>query len=128
MGLRANWGLQSLDSDDPDQGDSSVDPFSKASLAAMNLAAPASSEWMFDVSIETPMEELLRLHGLTMRSNSRLYNEGQDCELRWRSDVSCATCPLSDAENPAAPKCQLCRTSLQEERLETFLVAKSGGV
>lgn len=126
MGLRANWGLQSLDSDDPDQGDSSVDPFGSASFAAMNLTA-TDADWMFDASLETPMEELLRLHGLTLRSNNRLYNEGQDCALRWRDDVSCGTCPLSDADNPSSPKCQLCRTSIQEERLETLLAVKSGG-
>lgn len=91
----------------------------------MNLTA--DNDWLFPVTIETPMEELLRLHGLTSRTNNRLFNAGHDCELRWRGDVSCLACPLSEANNPGSPKCHLCRTSIQEERLTTLMAAKSGG-
>lgn len=83
--------------------------------------------WLFPVTLETPMEELQRLLGLTQRSNNRLYNEGHDCELRWRPESSCLACPLSQANNPGSPKRQLCRTSTQEERLTTFIAAKQAG-
>lgn len=88
----------------------------------MNLAA--DHDYLFPVTLETPMDELMRLLGLTQRSNNRLYNAGQDCALRWRSDSSCIACPLSEANNPGSPKCQLCRTSTQEERLTTIIAAK----
>lgn len=91
----------------------------------MNLIG-GDNDWLFPVDLETPMEELLRLHGLTARTNNRMFNEGQDCELRWRSDVSCMACPLSEANNISSAKCHLCRTSIQEERLSTLLAAKSG--
>jgi predicted DNA-binding helix-hairpin-helix protein len=91
------------------------------------MSIVGNNDWLFPVDLETPMEELLRLHGLTMRSNNRMMNEGQDCELRWRGDVSCLACPLSEANNPSSAKSHLCRTSTQEERLSTLLAAKSGG-
>lgn len=91
----------------------------------MNLTA--NSDWLFPVTLESPIEELQRLLGLTQRTNNRLMNAGQDCDLRWQSEVSCLACPLSEANNPGSPKCHLCRTSTQEERLTTILLAKQAG-
>lgn len=128
MSLRANWGLQAVgDAGDsaPDGDGGSFDPFSSASLAGMNLTA--DNDWMFEVSLDSPIEELERLLGLTQRSNNRLMNAGQDCELRWQPEVSCLACPLSEANNPGVEKCHLCRTSTQEERLTTILLAKQAG-
>jgi hypothetical protein len=128
VSVKADWGIQALEEAGGDTADGSgqkSDPFSAASLASMNLA-PA--DWMFDVGLESPVEELQRLLGLTVRSQNRMFNAGVDCHLRWRSDVSCLACPLSDAENPESPKHFLCRCSMQEERLETILAAKAVGV
>lgn len=88
----------------------------------MSLAV--DHDYLFPVTLETPVDEFLRLLGLTRRSNTRLYNAGQDCELRWRSESSCLACPLNQANNPSSAKYQLCRTSTQEEHLETVLAAK----
>lgn len=92
----------------------------------MNLIG--ESDWILPVGFDSPIEEIERLLGVTNRANTRMLNEGRDCDLRWRSDVSCLACPLSEAENPESAKCDICRTSTQEERLTTLLAAKSGGL
>lgn len=89
----------------------------------MNLVI-ADRDWLFDAGEETPIEELQRLLGLTVRSQNRMMSAGVDCELRWRSDTTCLACPLSEADNESSPKCHLCRTSTQEEVLTTLLAAK----
>lgn len=126
MSVKANWGFQALEAggDTADDSGQKSDPFSAASLASMNLV---TADWMFDVGLESPVEEIHRLLGLTVRSQNRMFNAGVDCELRWRGDTSCLACPLSEADNPESPKCHLCRSSIQEERLETILAAKAVG-
>lgn len=135
MSVQADWGVQTL----PDAAEAEVDPFESPSLTAMGFpasTAPATpstlgpataADWMFPVSMDTPPEELRRLLGLTQRTQNRLFNEGMDCELRWRQGSTCLACPLSEADNPASPKCHLCRTSCQEERLETVALAQRFG-
>jgi hypothetical protein len=120
VSVRADWGLQGLEAaGDPGE---KVDPFGAASLLWMGNET--SPDWLFDVTTETEDEELLRLLGLTRRTQNRLMNEGTDCPIRWQTGTSCMACPLSEATNPSSPKCQLCRTSTQEERIETVLAAK----
>lgn len=124
MSVRADWGLQALQRSD----DGTVDPFGMASsLPFMLDGMTAPPDWMFDVSIDTEQEELLRLLGLTRRSQNRMMSQGIDCPIRWQQGSSCLACPLNAANDPDSPKSHLCRTSTQEERLETILVAQSDG-
>lgn len=89
----------------------------------MNMRA---ADWMFDVDLDTPSEEIERLLGITNRSQNRMMNAGVDCSIRWRPDTSCLACPLSAADDPSSDRCHICRTSTQEETLLTVLAAKSG--
>lgn len=120
MSVRADWGLQALETVGGDA--EKVDPFRGA--LSMPMIGGTPLDWLFDVSMETEEEELLRLLGLTRRSQNRMMNQGADCPIRWRSGTGCLACPLSEANNPDSPKRQLCRTSTQEEHLETVLAAK----
>jgi hypothetical protein len=87
----------------------------------------AAPDWLFPVDLDTDETELFRLLGLTHKSQNRMFGDGIDCPIRWNPETSCLACPLSEADNPSSSKCQLCRTSTQEEHLETVLVAKQSG-
>ena len=124
MSVQADWGLQALQRSDV----GTVDPFGMASsLPFMLDGMTAPPDWMFDVSMDTEQEELLRLLGLTRRSQNRMMTQGIDCPIRWKQGSSCLACPLNAANDPDSPKSHLCRTSTQEERLETVLAAQSDG-
>jgi hypothetical protein len=87
----------------------------------------AAPDWLFPVDLTTEEDELLRLLGLTHRTQNQMLGEGTDCPIRWDPETSCLACPLSEADNPGSGKCQICRTSTQEEHLETVLAAKQSG-
>lgn len=122
MSVRADWGLQALETSGGDA--EKVDPFRGALSMPMMPGTGTPLDWLFDVSIETEEGELLRLLGLTRRSQNRMLNQGADCPIRWQSGTSCLACPLSEANNPSSPKQHICRASTQEEHLETVLAAK----
>jgi hypothetical protein len=119
VSIEANWGLQALEA----SADPQVDPFESASFAFM-AGVDGQPDWMFPISTEDAPEELQRLLGIVVRSEGRLGSIGVTCAIKDSPETTCLACPLSQANNPKSPKCQLCRAGCEQERLSTLLLAQ----
>lgn len=122
MGVRADWGTQSLV-----DADAGGDPFQTTDFRVM--AASNEKTWgQQSIGIETPIDELrTRLSGLVKREGA-LFARGVVCALKDNPEMSCIACPFSKAEQPdQEAECQLCRIGVGQERLSTLILAKQHG-
>jgi hypothetical protein len=66
------------------------------------------------------------LQALLKRAD-QLYSDGVTCELMEHDDMTCAVCPLSEAESDS-PLSALCRVGRElETTLAQLLVSRNGG-
>jgi hypothetical protein len=118
VSVRAHWGLQALSEAGDGQGE--VDPFDQAS----SLPVTANTDWRFPCGIETPREDLQKRLNYLYRREGRLFNAGITCPVKDSSESSCNACPFAQAEDPEGERCHLCRIGIDQERIQTVMVAQ----
>lgn len=84
----------------------------------------ANTDWRLPVNFDTPSEELQQRLGRLYAREGRLFNAGITCPVKDSPETSCNACPFSQAEKPDEARCGLCRIGIDQERIQTLLIAQ----
>ena len=117
MTVRANWHLATVDVDDSDPfaDDVSIEEAVHVPTVGLPIDIHASKE-----SYEVRLSE-------TLRYESRLFNEGVDCEIKLHDDMTCFACPLYEGDRGDTPKARLCRLGREQDTLITLIRVRQHG-
>jgi hypothetical protein len=84
----------------------------------------ANTDWRAPVGFDTPADELRRRLSRLYAREGRLFNAGVTCPVKDSPETSCHACPFSKEDKPEEERCGLCRVGLEQERIQTLLIAQ----
>lgn len=100
-GVKARWHAPIVEVDESD-------PFADGEEAPVPIDLDGAQ-----ASLNRRLIELLE-------QESRLFDQGVTCDVRGMPGVSCAVCPLSEADG-LSPLSSLCRVGVEQERVLTAI-------
>lgn len=83
-----------------------------------------TKDWRTPISFDTPRVELQQRLGYLYKREGRLFNMGTTCPVKDNDETSCLACPFSQAEDPKDLRGHLCRVGIDQERVQTVLIAQ----